>query len=177
MALAFLASRRSLDPRTQHGCVLVSADNRILSTGYNGPLGGIDDSKVPLTAPDKYYHLLHAEENSLLSYCGSRSDIQDGTCYVTGECCHRCLRELIRKGINRIVQGHVRSVMLHDANKEERERETRAKAIMIELSGVVVENVGPLMSIRNVLSDTLQYFDEKAIALIPKYPNPDVNGS
>jgi deoxycytidylate deaminase len=164
MAMAFVVCRRSIDPRTKHGGIIVSKDNVPLSFGCNGPLGGIDDTMIPLTAPEKYYHLLHAEENSLLSYSGSNSDIQGGTCYVTGECCHRCLRGLIRKGIKRIVQGHVRSVMIHDADVEEREREHTAKMIMINESGIRVDNFGPKLSIREVLQDAIFYFDEKAHA-------------
>lgn len=164
MAMAFVATRRSMDPRTKHGGVIVSKDNRPLSWGCNGPLGGIDDDAVPLTAPDKYYVLLHAEENAISSYCGSKADIEGGTCYVTGECCHRCLRELIRKGIRRIVQGHVRSVMIHGASSEEYAREQWAKRFMIEQSGVRVEDRGPDPAIREVLLDTVRYFDEKARA-------------
>jgi deoxycytidylate deaminase len=38
LALAEQISRRSPDPSTRHGCVLVDADNRVISTGYNGPV-------------------------------------------------------------------------------------------------------------------------------------------
>jgi deoxycytidylate deaminase len=161
MAMSFLASRRSLDPRTQHGCIIVSKDNRPLSWGNNGPLGGIDDSRVPLSAPEKYYHLLHSEENAILSYCGSNADIEGGTCYVTGECCYRCLRGAVRKGIRRIVQGHVKSFMIHTVPDEEFVREQRAKQLLVELSKVRVENVGPRPEIRAVLMDAIAYFDRK----------------
>src|SRR4029077_15021443 len=70
MAMAFIAARRSMDPRTKHGCVIVSKDNRPLTWGCNGPLKGILDSSVPLTAPEKYYHMIPAEANALLAYCG-----------------------------------------------------------------------------------------------------------
>jgi dCMP deaminase len=112
LMLAHIISSKSIDPNTRHGCVLVSKDNRVLSTGYNGPLKGVDDSKIPLERPLKYFHLLHAEENALLSYNGSCSDISDATCYVTGKCCHHCLRMLIQKGIKRIVHGTIGSTMI-----------------------------------------------------------------
>lgn len=162
MTQAFLVSRRSIDPRTQHGCIIVSPDNRILSTGYNGPLRGIDDARIPLEAPDKYYHILHSEENAYLNYFGSRADMQGATLFCTGECCHNCLRMGIQCGIGRFVQGHVQSVMIHAADRERYEKEQAAKRLMIELSGVVVENFGPKASIRKVLQDALDYFDEKA---------------
>ena len=36
MGVAILSGRRSKDPNTQVGCCIVSADNKILSMGYNG---------------------------------------------------------------------------------------------------------------------------------------------
>ena len=36
LTLAEQVSTRSPDPNTRHGCVLVSADNRVVSTGSSG---------------------------------------------------------------------------------------------------------------------------------------------
>ena len=44
LGVAMLAARRSKDPNTQVGACIVSPDNIIISTGYNGlPNGGSDD--------------------------------------------------------------------------------------------------------------------------------------
>lgn len=43
MGVAILASERSKDPNTQVGACIVSADNRILSVGYNGTPNGYED--------------------------------------------------------------------------------------------------------------------------------------
>lgn len=137
LTIAHVVASRSIDPSTKHGCVLVSKDNRILSTGYNGPLKDVNDNKVPLTRPKKYMHLLHAEENALLAYGGSNSDIQGGTCYVTGPCCHKCLRMLIQKGITRIVRGTIQSAMLDT-------EELEASNLMIELSGIEIKTIDTL---------------------------------
>ena len=159
LALAFLSATRSIDPRTKHGCVIVAKDNRILTMGYNGPIRGSDNTKVPLDAPAKYYHMLHSEENALLSYCGSHQDIAGSTAYVTGEPCHKCLRDLIQKGVTRIVHGHVGSVMLHTADPLEME----SKRIMIEESGVRVIPHADSSAIRNVMEYALKYFDYKNV--------------
>lgn len=103
MAIAFLVSQRSFDPSSRCGCVLVSKDNRILATGYNGPIKNSIDEKIPLTRPDRYCHMIHAEENALLSYSGSYQDIQNATAYITNRPCHRCLRGLLQKGITEFV--------------------------------------------------------------------------
>jgi len=105
LSIAFAVARRSFDPSTKCGCVIVSENNRPLSMGYNGPISGSKDENIPLTRPEKYRMMIHAEVNALLSYCGSHQDIVGSTCYVTSRPCHNCLRSLIQKGIHRIVHG------------------------------------------------------------------------
>lgn len=102
LALAYVISKRSFDPNTSCGAILVSEDKKILSTGYNGPIKGSIDSEVPITRPDKYYHFIHAEENCLLTYYGSRDSLKDSVLYCTSRPCHKCLRMIIQKGINNI---------------------------------------------------------------------------
>jgi dCMP deaminase len=157
LAMAFLVSQRSLDPRTKHGTVLVSKDNRPLATGYNGPLKGIDDETVPLESPAKYYYFLHSEENALLSYSGSHADVQGATAYVTGEPCHKCLRMMIQRGITRVCHGHVGSVMLAEADPEEK----RCKEAMVQQSGIQVERHYNPLAIRALLLQTVSWFDSK----------------
>jgi dCMP deaminase len=103
IAMCYLVAMRSIDPSTKCGAVLVSNEYKVLSTGYNGPLKGSDDNKIPLERPDKYAHLLHAEENCLLAYNGSNQDLVGATMYVTGAPCHKCLRMILQKGIKNIV--------------------------------------------------------------------------
>jgi len=114
LTIAYVVAQRSFDPSSKCGCVLVSRDGRVLSTGYNGPIKGSIDSKIPLTRPEKYCHMIHGEENALLAYSGSHQDIQDGTAYVTGRPCHRCLRMLLQKGILRIVYSSANVTMVVD---------------------------------------------------------------
>lgn len=85
LTMSYLVAQRSIDPSTKCGAVLVSADKRILSTGYNGPIRGVDDAKIPLTRPEKYPHFIHAEENAVLAYFGSKQEL--GKCH---DVCHWC---------------------------------------------------------------------------------------
>jgi dCMP deaminase len=114
LTIAYVVAQRSFDPSSKCGCVLVSKDNRVLSTGYNGPLKGSIDSKIPLTRPEKYCHMIHGEENALLAYNGSHQDIQGGTAFVTGRPCHKCLRMMLQKGITRIVYSSANVTMVVD---------------------------------------------------------------
>ena len=47
MGVALLAAQRSKDPNTQVGACIVSQDNIILSTGYNGLPNGCSDDEFP----------------------------------------------------------------------------------------------------------------------------------
>lgn len=118
LTLAYLVSQRSIDPSTKCGAVIVAADKRILSTGYNGPLRGAHDSEVPLTRPEKYPHMIHAEENAILAYNGSAQDLVGSTIYVTGKPCHKCLRMILQKGIRNIVITNGNKTVMHNDQEE-----------------------------------------------------------
>ncbi len=100
--LAQAVARRSPDPNTQHGCVLVDTDNRVVSTGYNGPIAGLAHELVPLTRPEKYDWFIHAEDNAV---CFARTDLRGCTAYVTGMPCAACFRRLLQVGVKRIVHA------------------------------------------------------------------------
>ena len=102
LALAEQVSKRSPDPATKHGCVLVDADKRVISTGYNGPVSGLPNDMVPLERPAKYNWFIHAEDNAVAF---ARCDLRRATAYVTGQPCAACFRRLLQVGIRRIVYG------------------------------------------------------------------------
>ena len=54
MGIAMLAARRSKDPNTQVGACIVSQDNIIISTGYNGMPKGCSDDEFPPNAQVLY---------------------------------------------------------------------------------------------------------------------------
>ena len=126
LALAEQVSRRSPDPHTKHGCVLVDADHRVISTGYNGPVSGLPNDLVPLERPDKYDWFIHAEDNAVIF---ARCDLRGATAYVTGTPCAACFRRLLQVGIRRIVQGGRQSTCLTD-------REHTACTAMAEALGI-----------------------------------------
>lgn len=102
MNIADAVSLRSPDPNTKHGCVLVDTNNRIISTGYNGPVKGFPHDKVDFTRPNKYKFLLHAEENAVLF---ARCDLTGATAYITGHPCAPCFLRLVQAGVKKIVYG------------------------------------------------------------------------
>ncbi len=95
------------------GAVVVTADNRVAATGYNGPprgfmAGGPCSGWCPRaagngtgTADYSACESIHAEVNALL-----RADatlIQGGTMYVTRVPCVNCARVVANSGVRRIV--------------------------------------------------------------------------
>ena len=155
MSIAFLVAQRSFDPNTKCGCVLVSKDNRILSTGYNGPIKGSDDKSIPLSRPSKYYHFIHSEINSLLAYGGSHFDIQDGKAYVTIRPCHACLRALLQKGIKEIYYSNLINAKCVD--KEDLE----AQKLMLENRDVIIKEISH-KDISSLLGSSILYIDKKS---------------
>ena len=158
LALAYLVSMRSIDPSTKCGAVLVSADKRILATGYNGPLRGADDSKVPLTRPEKYPHMIHAEENCLLAYAGSCQDLEGSTMYVTGKPCHKCLRMILQKGIRNIVVTKGNRTVMHD---DVEEKVCQSLLDILPVDSVNYNTINNVRDIHKLLQSTMDYIVEK----------------
>lgn len=156
LSQCFLISQRSLDPNTKCGAVIVSEDNRVLSQGYNGPLKNSCDGQIPLTRPEKYYHMIHAEENAILAYNGSYQDIKGATIYITGAPCHKCLRMIIQKGITRIVYPEFPNAMCQD------EDDLNAAKIMLQHHPeVFVSVIDCIDGIYKMFSETKKYIDGK----------------
>ena len=156
LTLAFVAAQRSIDPNTKCGAVIVSKDKRVLSMGYNGPIKNSHDDKIPLTRPEKYYHMIHGEENALLAYNGSFQDISEATAYVTGRPCHKCLRMLLQKGIKRIVYSNANVTKVVDAE------DMKAQQIMLNDRDEKIEivEVGS-DGIFQLLNNTVSYINRK----------------
>jgi dCMP deaminase len=114
MTLAEQISRRSPDPSTKHGCVLVDRDNRVVSTGYNGPVAGLPNEIVPLDRPAKYDWFIHAEDNAVAF---ARCDLRGATAYVTGAPCAPCFRRFLQVGVVRIVYGGRESACINDSER------------------------------------------------------------
>lgn len=117
LGIAKLASQRSHDVHTQHGCVITDSDHRILGVGYNGFPKGMDDSLLPTTRPEKYDWIIHAEQNALAN-CVIRPD--NGIAYVTGQCCNNCILSLWQNGITKVVMADSHGTKLFDESAEKR---------------------------------------------------------
>lgn len=105
MEITELVASRSTCDRAFVGCVLVNGDKRIISTGYNGSIGGNPHcSEIGHTMRDGHcIATIHAEMNALL-YCAKEGiSVKGATCYVTHFPCLNCTKALIQAGIKKII--------------------------------------------------------------------------
>lgn len=104
MGVAKLAARRSKDPSTQVGACIVSPENIIISTGYNGMPKGCSDDEFPWGregAETKYPYVVHAELNAILNANGR--DLRNSRVYVALFPCNECAKAIIQSGVKEVV--------------------------------------------------------------------------
>ena len=122
MEIAETISKRSRCSRAQVGAVVVSKNQRICATGYNGPAANWPYNtdciewcprargEVPLDNTYDTCPSIHAESNALLYV--DRSQVEGGTIYVTGACCMQCAKLISNSGITQVVMK-IRDVDVH----------------------------------------------------------------
>ena len=107
MGIAMLAARRSKDPSTQVGACIVSEENIIISTGYNGMPKGCSDDEFPWERSGeeeietKYPYVVHAELNAILNSNGR--DLRGSRIYVALFPCNECAKAIIQSGIKEVI--------------------------------------------------------------------------
>ena len=151
IALAKLTAMRSKDPSTQVGACIISADNRILSVGYNGAPNGFDDDNFPWNRQGenletKYPYVCHAEMNAVLNYRGTRKDFENARIYVDLFPCNECAKIIIQSGIKEVVylsnkykdsENNIASRKLFDSCGVEYHQLDLEKQITIEITSKV----------------------------------------
>lgn len=108
MAIAKLTAGRSKDPSTQVGACIVSSDNRVLSTGYNGAPNHFSDEDFPWSREGKpletkYLFVCHAEANAIDNYRGYKKEFEGARIYVDLFPCNECAKRIIQSGIKEVI--------------------------------------------------------------------------
>lgn len=113
LAVADAIAKRSRCSRAQMGAVIVSKDQHIVSTGYNGPaadwpeqgecINWCDRAKGVTTLGIEYTGCpsIHAEANALLYV--DRSKSLGGTMYIVSPPCDQCAKLISNSGLARVV--------------------------------------------------------------------------
>ena len=106
MGIANEVAKKSKDPSSKNGCVIVDERKRPVSFGYNGTIQGADETKMTLTErPMKYYFAIHSEMNAVL-FAGR--DLSGCTLYNKIATCENCLKYCLQAGISRFVYEELR---------------------------------------------------------------------
>ena len=135
MGVAMLAARRSKDPNTQVGACIVSPDNIIISTGYNGLPNGCSDDEYPWEREGeetKYPYVVHAELNAILKANGR--DLRGSRLYVALFPCNECAKAIIQAGVKEV---------LYLSDKYASTAATRASKRMLDSAGVTYRQLHP----------------------------------
>ena len=148
MGVAMLAARRSKDPSTQVGACIVSQDNIIISTGYNGMPKGCSDDEFPWEREGeetKYPYVVHAELNAILNSNGR--NLRGSRIYVALFPCNECAKAIIQSGIKEII---------YLSDKYAHTPTTIASKRMLDAAGVCYTQLKPTME-----SITLSFVPEE----------------
>ena len=135
MGVAMLAARRSKDPNTQVGACIVSKDNIIISTGYNGLPNGCSDDEYPWDRQGeetKYPYVVRAELNAILNANGR--DLRGSRLYVALFPCNECAKAIIQSGVKEV---------LYLSDKYAQTPATIASKRMLDSAGVTYRQLQP----------------------------------
>ena len=148
MGIAMLAARRSKDPSTQVGACIVSKDNIIISTGYNGMPQGCSDDEFPWDREGeetKYPYVVHAELNAILNANGR--DLRGSRLFVALFPCNECAKAIIQSGVKEVI---------YLSDKYAHTPTTIASKRMLDAAGVRYVQMKPTMD-----SITLNFIPEE----------------
>lgn len=95
-----VVKKKSKDPHTKVGCVIVGLDKEIRTTGFNGFCRGVfelDPSRWE--RPEKYFWVEHAERNAIYNAARVGINLINCIAYVQILPCVECAKALIQSGI------------------------------------------------------------------------------
>ena len=109
LRMAETAALKSKDESTKVGAIIVSADHKIVSTGFNDFPRGVQNKPERRERPLKYTFTIHAEQNAVIH--SGRDNAIGCSIYVAcipnenggGVPCAECAKSIINAGIKRII--------------------------------------------------------------------------
>lgn len=103
MMIAELISERATCLRAKVGCVILK-DNRIVSTGYNGPIiPGKHCEHLQCDLDNKCIHSIHAEANAIAAAAKNGIALDDCVMFCTHGTCYECAKLIVQAGIRKVV--------------------------------------------------------------------------
>ena len=96
-------SRKSDDPHTRVGCVIVGPTGEARSERWNSLPRNVHLEPGRLERPEKYLWIEHAERNAIFLAARSGTPLDGCTLYVPLLPCAECARGIIQTGIKEVV--------------------------------------------------------------------------
>jgi len=131
--LTELNRKRSKDPCTQVGAVVVSPDNANYFSGYNGFPVGYPETPEMWERGEKEDHVLHAEVNAVLNAMKCGVAIKGWRMYCTYPPCANCAKFIVQSGITALAYVHS-----YGGTNPDTEDSIRRGAWVLELGKVMV---------------------------------------
>jgi dCMP deaminase len=102
LKIAQVFSERASCLRGQVGAV-VTINNRIVSSGYNGPVSGeIHCNRVTCDLDSPCKRAVHAELNAILAAANAGISLKGGILYCTMAPCFNCAQAIVQAGIIKV---------------------------------------------------------------------------
>ena len=157
MGIAEEVAKKSKDPSSKNGCVIVDKNKRPVSFGYNGTIQGADESKMTLTErPMKYYFAIHSEMNALLF---AHRDVTGCTLYNRMATCENCLKYCLQAGIKRFVYSQLRVNSHGNSKKSMTNIDTDEAIVMLLASMPDVETLN-ITNGKSYIEDILDQYEK-----------------
>jgi len=153
MEHVYLAAKKSKDPRTKIGAVLVK-DKNIISTGFNGFPVGVKDLDARYNEREtKYKFICHGEHNAILQCARLGVSSNGATLFTQGVPCQHCAIALIQGGVKKIVCHKQWPNLIH----------IDAWVKSIEISKIMLEEAGVEITWLDKVLGVNGYLDGKVI--------------
>jgi dCMP deaminase len=154
MSLCLCVAQRSHDKHSKYGAIIVDNKYRVLSIGYNGFPRGTPHEGMSLERPEKYFYMVHAEENAIIN---ATQSLDGAILYVAGYPCHKCMRMIIQAGITKVVYGPI-TAKCHDADDD-----YASNQMLIGQNLKFVDMTRSSSRIHQFLKDTVKYLKTKEV--------------
>jgi dCMP deaminase len=160
LSIAETVAKKSKDPSTKTGCVIVDKNKRVVSLGYNGTIQGADESKMTLKErPMKYYFAIHSEMNALIF---AHQDLEGCTLYNHIATCENCLKYCLQAGIKRFVYKELRVHSLSTDPKHSMANVETDEAIIRLLSSMPNIETLNITNGKTYIEDILDSYDKNS---------------
>ncbi len=144
MEQAHFVASKSKDESMKVGTILVTTNNTIASTGYNGFPRGVDEDECPdrKKRPEKYDWTEHAERNAVYNAALNGVKTQYSIAYSTCHPCVECARALIQAGVRELYIPTKHNDPFYKAGRWADWEESLLKALeILQAAGVKVNHV------------------------------------